>query len=86
MPRSRDQDLARQKKKSQQTQNVKGPGSDTQALSSDGDEAVVIGGKNLTYISKLATSQKKKKKEKATSVLVQLSVKKGMFLSPDAAI
>lgn len=33
-------------------------------------EAVVIGGKNLTYISKLATSQKKKKSNLSTSTTV----------------
>lgn len=59
--------------------------SDTQLFPLMESEAVVIGGKNLTYISKLATNQKKKNK-KVTSVLVQLCVKKGMFLSSDAAV
>lgn len=46
-------------------------------------EAVVIGGKNLTYISKLATSKEKKN---ASSVPAQLYVKNGMILSSDATI
>lgn len=70
------------KKKKPADMEYKRSCSDTQLFLLMESEAVVIGGKNLTYISKLATSQKKK----ATSVLVQLCVKKGMFLSSDAAI
>lgn len=55
-----DHDLARQKKKSQQTQNLKEPAQIHDSFLME-SEAVVIGGKNLTYISKLAASQKKKK-------------------------
>lgn len=44
-------------------------------------EAVVIEGKNLTYISKLATSKKI-----ANSVLAQLYMKNWMFPSSDAVI
>lgn len=58
------------KEKSWQTWNIKEPAQIHKLFPLMESEAVVIGGKNLTYISKLATSQKKKKSNLSTSTTV----------------
>lgn len=67
---SQNHDLARQKKNQLADTEYKRTSSDTQLFPLLESEAVVIGGKNLTYISKLATSQKKKKKTTSVQLCV----------------